>query len=193
MVGYRVSEKGQLRVIQVQEHSARCEVIRSFNVILRGDQVTPFKPLPDAFTAKPAPENVRGMILAGEAGRFEFGREDLVYLDVGADDGVDVGARFAVFRQGDALSGYAADRNLPPNVMGEAIVIRASGGGSTALLTRSKGPIHAGDHVASLARLDLPAQDAEDLSTDPAFRPAPSAESAGATFTIEGSGLRAYE
>ena len=192
-VGYRVAEKGQLKVIQVLEHTSRCEVIRSFNVILRGDQVTPYKPLPDSFTVKPAPQDVRGTILAGETGRFEFGRQDLVYLDVGAKQGIDVGARFAVFRQGDALSGYAADQGLPPDVMGEAIVIRASGGGSTALLTRSKGPIHAGDQVASLARLDLPAKDAEDLSTDPAFRPAPSGESEGATFTIEGSGLRSYE
>ena len=191
--GYRTSEKGQLRVIQVMEHSSRCAIVRSFNVILRGDPVTPFKPLPDTFLLKPAPRDVSGTILAGQAGRVEFGREDLVYLDVGSKQGIDVGSRFAVYREGDGLSGFAADRNLPPDVMGEAVVIRMSEKGSTALLTRSKGPIHRGDRVAALSRLNLPAQDATYLSSDPAFGASSGGEAQGDTFTIRGSGLRTSE
>jgi hypothetical protein len=72
-------------------------------------------------------------------------------------------------------------------------VIRTSDGGSTALLTRSKAPIHMGDRVASLAVLQLPEEDARDLSSDPAHQPAPVGDSNEATFTIRGSGLRSSE
>jgi hypothetical protein len=193
LAGYRVAEKGQLRVIQVMDHSSRCEIARSFDVILRGDPVAPYKPLPETFTSRPAPEGVHGRILAGQSGRIEFGREDLVFLDIGSKQGLDVGSRLAVYRKGDGLSGYAADRNLPSDVMGEAIVIRVSEEGSTALLTRSTGPIHMGDRVASLAGLDLPAQDARAISSDPAYHDTQVQETNEGTFRIEGSGLRTSE
>jgi len=191
--GYRVDEKGQLRVIQVMEHSSRCQIVRSFTVIVRGDLVAPYKPLPETFTVKPAPNDVEGTILAGEAGRIEFGREDLIFLDRGARQGLEVGSRLAVYREGDALSGHKADQELPADVLGEAVVLRTSDEGSTALLTRSKAPIHVGDHVGSLARLNLPAQDARDVSTDPAFSEGPGARTDEGVIRIEGSGLRGVE
>ena len=192
-VGYRIAEKGQMRVIQVDDRVSRCKITRSFDVILRGDLVTPFKPLPEEFLVKPAPQDLKGTILAGQNGRIEFGREDLVYLDRGARQGLEVGSRLAVYHGANGSAGYPGDPALPPDVLGEAIVIRTSERGSTALLTRSKAPIHMGDHVASLQTLGLPGEDARDLSSDPAYQPAPSGDSNEATFTIRGSGLRSAE
>jgi hypothetical protein len=191
--GYRIAEKGQLRVIQVMDHTSRCRIIRSYDVIIRGDLVTPYKPLPETITMNPAPRDVDGMILAGEADRIEFGREDLVYLDRGTRQGLDVGSRLAVYREGDGLSGYPKDRDLPPDVLGEAVVIRASDEGSTALLTRSKAPIHVGDHVASTARMNIPVQIGREISSDPAFGRAADRPSNEGVIRILGSGLRSSE
>jgi hypothetical protein len=169
-IGYRVTEEGHLKVVQVGAKTARCHILRSFTNIRRGDRVVPFKPLPETFTLRSAPQGVKGVIVSQRDERVEMGREDVVYLDVGTAQGVEVGSRFGVYREGARVARKdKADDVLPPDVLGEAVVIRAGEKSSTALLTRSSGPIHVGDHVASLADLDLPEVDARPLSSDPAY------------------------
>ncbi|OGP86655.1 MAG: hypothetical protein A2Y95_06685 [Deltaproteobacteria bacterium RBG_13_65_10] len=171
-VGYRVTEEGHLRVVQVNGNSARCSILRSFTYIRRGDLVVPFKPLPEVFTLQSAPRGVKGIILSQRDERVEMGREDVVYLDIGAAQGVTVGSRFAVYRDGaDVARKDGPDYKLPPAVVGEVVVIRAAEKNSTALLTRSSGPIRVGDRVAALADLNLPEANARALSSDPKYHP----------------------
>ncbi|MDP3939709.1 MAG: LysM domain-containing protein [Deltaproteobacteria bacterium] len=170
--GYRVAETGHLRVVQVGKDSSRVRIERSFTYLQRGDSVTPFKPLPEEFIVHPAPQGVGGTILAQQDGRLEVGRDDLVYLDLGQNQGVDIGARLAVYNNEVPFEhGSAEGMGLPPNVVGEVVVLRASGESSTGLLTRSTDSIRVGDRVASLADLSYPASEAAAISTDRAFEP----------------------
>jgi hypothetical protein len=188
-VGYRVAEEGHLRVVQVGRDSSRCVVTRSFTFLRRGDRVTPFRPFPEIFTARPAPENISGTVLGAQDGRIEAGREDVVFLDVGSSHGVAVGSRFAVYQEGKRYARRnARDRELPPNVLGEAIVIRTGEENSTALLTRSSGPIHVGDRVASLARLSLPPSLARPLTSDPAYHAPSERREDDGVIRLRGSG-----
>ncbi len=186
--GYRVAETGHLRVIQVGKDSSRVRIERSFAYIQRGDNVTSFKPLPEEFIVRPAPQGVGGTILAQQDGRLEVGREDLVYLDLGRNQGVDIGARLAVYNNEVPFEhGNAEDMGLPPNVVGEVVVLRAGGDSSTGLLTRSTDSIRVGDRVASLADLSYPASEAAKISTDRAY--APEQVEGNQNFTMPSSGI----
>ncbi len=184
--GVRVMEVGHLKVVQVGEDSSRCRIMRSFNIIRRGDQITPFKPFPKTLTVRPAPEDVAGTVLAQQDGRLDAGRDDLVYLDVGLDNGVDVGSRLAVYREGARVKrSNAADHELPPDVIGEAVVVRAGQETSTALLTRASRSVRVGHRVAAISMLGYPTGIGGGISTDPAYQPK-SADEEGALLVISG-------
>jgi hypothetical protein len=170
--GVRVIEEGHLKVVQVGEDSSRCRIERSFTFIRRGDRVTPFKPFPESITIRPAPEGVAGTVLAQQDGRLDAGRQDLVYIDLGLEDGVEVGSRLAVYRE-DAVAkrSRGKDYHLPPNVIAEAVVIRAGDETSAALLTRAAQSVRVGNRVAALSMLGYPSEISAPISTDPAHQP----------------------
>ena len=170
--GVRVVERGHLKVLQVGKDSSRGMIKRSFSFIQRGDRVIPFKPFPKSITIKAAPEGLAGTIIAEQEGRLDAGREDLVHLDVGSRNGIEVGSRLAVFKEGaTVLHPGKEDYELPPDVIGEAVVVRAQEDTSTALLTRASGPVRIGNRVAALSGLLQPPALSAPISTDPAVQP----------------------
>lgn len=171
-VGVRVVEEGHIRITQVGKSKSRARIVRGFSAMTRGDRVTPFNPLPVEFTVQPAPDNVSGTVVALQDGRLEAGRDDLVYVDIGREDGIKVGARFAVYRDKVPFEVRSAkDLDLPPDVIGEAVIVRVSNKTSTALLTRATDSVLRGTRVAALRELAYPASEAAPISSDPAYAP----------------------
>ncbi len=106
--------------------------------------------------------------------------------DVGLDNGVDVGSRLAVYREGARVKrSNAADHELPPDVIGEAVVVRAGQETSTALLTRASRSVRVGHRVAAISMLGYPTGIGGGISTDPAYQPE-SADEEGALLVISG-------
>ena len=173
-VGVRVIEEGHIRITQVGKSSSRARIVRSFSEMSRGDRVTPFNPLPAEFTVHPAPDNISGTVLALQDGRLEAGRDDLVYVDIGRENGIKVGTRFAIYRDNVPFeTGSAKDLDLPPDVIGEAIIVRVANRTSTALLTRATDSVLPGTRLAALRELAYPASESAPISSDPAFAPKP--------------------
>ena len=110
--------------------------------------------------------------MALQDGRLEAGRDDLVYVDMGREHGVQVGARFAIYRDKVPFSvGSSKEQDLPPDVIGEAIIVRVSNETSTALLTRTTDSVLPGTRLAALRELAYPASEAAPISSDPAYAP----------------------
>jgi hypothetical protein len=174
-MGTTYADLGRLRVAAVQENTSTAEVVQSCDYIQRGDIVQPFTPRPappykaaakfDQF----APPSGKGMAMVASTPRFGVaaGTGTIVYINLGAKQGVQVGNYFRVFRYQDnhhdtvyeigkadyMTFGFGAApkpygwSDLPRDVLGEGIVLRVGPNASTVLVTNSLRDIYVGDYV----------------------------------------------
>lgn len=178
-------DEGRLRVVVTQPNVSIAQIENSCSYMQRGDIVVPFvqRPAPplksedhfDRFappSGKPA-----AMMIATKFFQSEVGNGDIVYVNLGGNQGVKVGDYFRIFRyQGtqhetayqnkrfsfdvdkeDALFGkeygYGSVPlkykwdNTPREVLGEGIVVRVSPNSATMLVTFTLSECFTGDYV----------------------------------------------
>jgi hypothetical protein len=174
-MGTTYADIARLRVASVQESTSTAEIVKACDYVQRGDLVQPFveRPAPQ-FKAKAnfdpfAPASGKGnAIIAGtKVFGVTGGAGMIVYVNIGAKKGVQVGSYFRVFRYqdghhdkvfenpktaysefglGSAPKAYSG-ADLPRDVLGEGIVLRVGPNAATVLLTESTRDIYVGDHV----------------------------------------------
>ncbi|MFN7930542.1 MAG: hypothetical protein U0Y68_21980 [Blastocatellia bacterium] len=106
-LGVYVRELGVMRVIAVQEKTATARIVVSCDEIQLGDLLIPFaertspatdvsQPLP---RYQPANGNLAGRIVLQREQHEAIGPREVVYLDLGAEEGVKVGDTFTIYRK----------------------------------------------------------------------------------------------
>jgi Flagellar assembly protein T, C-terminal domain len=105
-LGVFTQEVGRLRVVRVRDRVSVAEVTQSCSDLLLGDLLRPYaRPVVppareegvfDVF-AEPSGKQTGRIVLARD-GREEVTRDDVVYIDLGAEDNLKVGDRLTVFR-----------------------------------------------------------------------------------------------
>jgi len=173
-MGTIYADIGRLRVVSVQPRTSVAQIELSCDMMQRGDIVRPF-------TARPAPplHNVPfdhhvlptgkgiAMVVAGKGFTNAVSAGDIVYVNLGSAQGVQIGSYFRMFRYqgsrnemvyqvprmeyevyglGRAPAAYTWS-SLPPEVVGEGIVLRTGPNSSTVMVTTSREVVMAGDYV----------------------------------------------
>lgn len=174
-------DEGRLRVVVTQPNTAVAQVQHSCEYMQRGDLVLPFAehPAPPLKTETnfdrfaPPSGKTTAMVITGKRFQVEYGTNDIVYVNLGSQQGVKVGDYFRVFRYagtehqtqyqtprfafdadgylgvygfGSVPAKYKWD-NVPREVIGEGIVVRTGTNSSTVMITFSLREIYAGDYV----------------------------------------------
>jgi hypothetical protein len=176
-------DEARLKVVVAQQNVSIAQVVHACGYVERGDVALPFaeRPSPPLKSEERfdrfAPPNGKAlaMVIAGRNFQQQAGRNDVVYVNLGASQGVKVGDYFRVFRyegteretayltprfafdvDGDLGPTYgfgtAAPKkwnwsNVPREDIGEGIVLRTSPNASTVLITFSYIEIYPGDYV----------------------------------------------
>jgi hypothetical protein len=105
-LGVYTEEVGRVRVVRVRDRVSVAEVLRSCSDLLLGDMLRPYAPreVPPAraggtldLFAEPTGKQTGRIVLARD-GREALGRDDVVFIDLGAEDNVRVGDYLTVFR-----------------------------------------------------------------------------------------------
>jgi hypothetical protein len=142
---------GVLEVREVRERTVKGRVIYSCMPIQVGDRVMPFalSPLPARLATVPAVRPVEGVVVS-EARMFQYlGQRHLVFVDVGTGHGLRPGDVLAIYRAHlpavDPAGGAAFP--IPPERLGEAVVVRLTEGTATVVLTAAKKESQPGDRV----------------------------------------------
>ena len=175
-------DEGRVKVVVVERNTSIAIVNRACNTMQRGDTIVPFqeRPLPplksegnfDRFA--PPSGKSKAMIIVGKKFQQELGTNDIVYVNLGRDQGVRVGDYFRVFRYTGTehetvfqtkrtafdVEGFLGPtfglgsapqkwdwNNTPREVLGEGIVVRTGPNSSTVLLTFTLREIYAGVYV----------------------------------------------
>ncbi len=96
--------------------------------------------------------DLKGVIVDSMADISEFGQHHMVFINVGSEEGVQVGNRLAVARRGDGLIKFNAKRDaqMPLEPVGELMVIATQAHTASALITRSTLELRRGDQVLML-------------------------------------------
>jgi hypothetical protein len=174
-MGTTYADLGRLRVAAVQENTSTAEVVQSCDYIERGDIVLPFTPRPapqfkpkanfDMFA--PPSGKAKAMVAATLGFGVTSAAGTIVYINLGAKQGVQIGNYFRVFRYQDnhhdkvyeipkadyVTFGFGSApkpygwSDLPRDVLGEGIVVRVGPNAATVLLTDSLRDIYIGDYV----------------------------------------------
>lgn len=180
-LGTAWADIGKLRVVVAQPDVSITQIVKSCEYVQRGDVVLPFteRPAPplksesnfDRFA--PPSGKPTAMIIAGKYWSVQGGTNNIVYVNLGVNQGVKIGDYFRIFRyQGTehetayqeprlsfeiepsfGLAGFGSVpkkwnwNNVPREVLGEGVVVRSSPNASTVLITYSLREIFAGDYT----------------------------------------------
>lgn len=180
-LGTTWEDEGRLHVVVVHPDTSIAQVEHTCNYMQRGDIVLPFServspPLKaennfDRF-APPSGKAV-AMVITGKRFTVQYGTNDIIYVNLGREQGVKIGDYFRIFRYagtehevayqtprfafdsdgylgvfgfGSVPAKYKWD-NVPREVVGEGVVVRTGPNSSTVLVTFSLHELYAGDYV----------------------------------------------
>ncbi len=163
---------GRVRVVEANPKIALARVVFSCAPMQRGDRLTPLVPRPfpslasvDKCRRVGRRDPVRGVVVEAKGFRQEIGAGETLYVDAGSQQGAKSGSRVLFFRQAGAghaaiyqmpetargIQGFGRSpvrypgRDLPPERLGEGVILRVSPTASTVLVTSSRREIELGD------------------------------------------------
>ncbi len=177
-MGQVYSEVGRLRIDIVHEFVATARITESCGEIQPGDIAIPLnlKPTPPAPTGvydrfAPSSGKNEGVIATGKEFEATLAAGKTVYLNIGAEQGVEVGQLYRIFRTFATASNdpnrayldqtptelfgmrqnYKLSKEqraiLPRDILGELVILSVQGKTATALITMSADEIFPGDQV----------------------------------------------
>ena len=149
---------GLVEIKEARDRVVMGRVSYSCGAMSIGDLVMPYTPaqFPEGKIAQPTQRSVEGVVLDSMRGEQLIGMLQVVFLDVGAVQGVGPGDVFGIYRPSPPVVNAAgAVLAVPPVRLGEAVVIRVTDRTATAAVTTSALEVQIGDQVA-LSRQIVP-------------------------------------
>jgi hypothetical protein len=147
-LGTVFSQVGQLKVLCAQENTSIAEITFACDPIVLGDVLEPFTPIPVPLVVDPDRTDrcdepngkPLGYVTYTRDDQTEIGTHWLVFVDLGAADGVYPGTFTTVFRPNPV-------KGMPRLVLGELGILRVDEHYSTAVVTHAGQALAVGDRV----------------------------------------------
>jgi hypothetical protein len=154
-LGTLVQILGEAEVKSVTDGNiARCQIVDATDPIERGYKVGPLRRQFKVVEPVRNQRELEGVVVAGLRPLKLVASDQLLFIDKGRDDGVQVGNRFFVTRRGDGYqpllaTGPIDDRRFPREIVAEILIIDTRQHLATGLVTRSVKESRLGDRVES--------------------------------------------
>jgi len=150
-MGELIRINGVLEVSSVQEETVSARIVKSFDAIFRGNEVTHFnsQSRPFSLSSPVSSRALTGYIVEVKEQKVLHGQHDIVYLDMGRQQGVSAGDRFNVTRFGKKTSRFSPGKGvqLPGYVIGQVEVIGIQESTATARILQTTDAVIKGDRV----------------------------------------------
>jgi hypothetical protein len=148
-MGYKFLPLGTLELVDLEAKSSRGIITNSYLEISPGAKLIPYRDNRREVALRSAKKNLDGYIIESKMGNITIGKNDVVYLDLGKTQGVEVGNMLYVVRDVPLDKTYVKRDagTLPQLVLGAVVVVDVSDKTSTALVIKSVETIYLGDKV----------------------------------------------
>lgn len=155
-VGFRIIDLGVVEVTALNPGSnVVTGVIRStFREVQRGARLVPYQDPVRRIPLKKAERPVSGYLVDAYSSKIVQGQHDVIFIDQGAKDGLQVGNLLYVSRPRQVTERVGkVERKekliLPEELLGSAVVIEARPNTATALVLKAVAPMLRGDRVTA--------------------------------------------
>ena len=150
-MGFLIKILAELEVTAVNGDIATARVRTSYDYINRGDPITDYVSVLKRVNLQPNTAQLDGVIVETMVeGLSILGNGDVIYIDKGTADGLQIGNTVDVVRTGDGIvrmSGESRDRSLPQEVVGRLVIVGAQERTSTAVIVDAYDALSIGDSV----------------------------------------------
>jgi len=149
-VGYQTIQLGTAEITEVTPHVAVAKIATASREIERGAKLRPYTPVPNHVPRQYADTVVEGYILSDDIGKVAMGQWEVILIDMGAADGLQVGYELDLYRKRKATEQADTSKELilPDIDLGDATVLEVRNNFAEALITRTTNlPLYRGDQV----------------------------------------------
>lgn len=155
VLGTKFYPLGTLQLTQITSEGSRAIITSSFKEVEPGDWLFPYQEVKRReISLKLATRPLKGMIVESYTGHDAVAAGDVVYLDLGEQQGVEVGNMFYVVRE-VTVEKMLVDKvikQLPYEVLGALVVVETGNRTATALVVKSIDAIFKNDIVVTAPR-----------------------------------------
>jgi hypothetical protein len=151
-MGFKLVPLGALQLTDVEKKSSRAIITKSFREISPGAYLQPYKESRRReISLKNTSTDLKGYIIESLSGITVMAAGDIVYIDLGTNQGAAVGNMLYIVRDVTIDQRYVEGRidNLPQEVLGALVILDTGKKTSTALVVKSIDTIYKGDHIVS--------------------------------------------
>lgn len=155
ILGTKFYPLGTLQLTRVTPQGSRAIIGSSFKEVEPGDWLIPYNEVKRReITLKTSRRPVKGMIVETYTGSNAVAAGDVVYLDLGQSNGIEVGNLFYVVRevQIEKMLVDKVVKQLPYEVVGALVVVETGSRTATALIVKSIDAIFKRDKVVTAPR-----------------------------------------
>ncbi len=151
-MGYKIIPLGTLQLTDVEKKSSRAIITKSFKEISPGAYLLPYKESRRREIAlKNTGRDLKGYIIESYSGGTVIAAGDIVYIDLGASQGAEVGNMLYIVRDVTIDQRYVEGRidKLPQELLGALVILETGKKTATALVVKSIDTIYKGDRLVS--------------------------------------------
>lgn len=151
-LGYQVVTLGTLQISKIDGDIATAVITDSHQEIRRGARLRPHLPPVREVELKKAAGELSGYLVAAKGGQIALGQHDVIYVDLGARDGLEAGNLLYITRPRQATELALQNRSLqlPDILLGSAVVLEAREETATALVLKAAEALYRGDRVLTV-------------------------------------------
>lgn len=149
-LGYHVIENGALDITEVHDEVASAVIVDSVREIMRGNYLHPYQYQDKEITLKRQDNDLSGYLVASLRGQSTLGQFDVIYVDLGATDGLEKGNLVYISRPRKASQTSIADVKLPDVLIGEAVIVDVREKTSAALILKVVNNAFIGDRISTV-------------------------------------------
>ena len=149
IMGYKVIPLGVLQLSEVGVKSSKAIIAKSFMEIGSGSYLMPYRDRKREVALKASTRELSGYIIDTQTGNLAISAGDVVFLDLGFSQGIEVGNMLFIVRDVEFDQQYVQGKidKLPVEVVGALVVVETGENTSTALIVKSIDTVYLGDRV----------------------------------------------
>ncbi len=150
LIGTLMSNLGFLQVTGRTGQTFAAKLGEVYREVERGAELFDYIPPVKEITLQRGTSDAAGFIIAGRDTKLTQGTTDIVFINLGSDDGLQTGNLLYIFRPrkaSDEMVKIAGEIELPDQVLGAAVVVDTSASTASAVIIKSVDAIFIGDHV----------------------------------------------
>ena len=150
LIGTMMNDLGYLQVTEVNDDSVIAKIDYVFREITRGAELFEYVPDLDEITLQRGKTDLAGFIIENRDEKLTLGTNDIIFINLGKDDGLLSGNLFYISRPRKPtkeMTKHAGKLTLPDEVLGAAVVIETNQKTASAIIIKSVDAMFIGDKV----------------------------------------------